>query len=71
MHGILISDRPLLVYDGEKLLSCVKTLDLADKEATLSSGAKAKFTHVVMPLPEVSQLLVQCGQPNHTDHRPA
>ena len=71
MHGILISDRPLLVYDGEKLLSCVKALDFDAKEATMSSGETAKFTHVIMPLPEVSQLLFHCGQPNPTDHRPA
>ena len=64
MHGIIISDRPLLVYDGEKLLSCVKTLDFDAKEAALASGETVKFTHIVMPLPEVSQLLVQCGQPN-------
>ena len=69
MHGILISDRPLLVYDGEKLLSCVKTLDFDAKEATLASGATAKFTHVIMPLPEVSQLLFHCGQPNAPANR--
>lgn len=59
MNGILIDEGRLLVYDGEKQLSLVVSINFDNKTAVLHDGCVVPYTHLVMRVPEPDRFVVR------------
>lgn len=58
MTGLLISDRPWLVFNGDRILSLVASVNVDEKTVVLQDGSVEKYTHIIVPVPELEKLIV-------------